>query len=84
MTGKSQAKTKCETPKGCQRKSLKKGGFEVAVSRSPPLIYPHLLTEVGENEWKQTTKREHSWFGYDCCIVHQECVRDFSENNTRV
>jgi len=46
--------------------------------------YPPLLTKVGGNEWKQTTKREHSWFGYDCCIAHQNSVMDFSENKSCV
>jgi len=61
--------------------SLKKGGLETTIFRSPPLISTLMLTVVGWNKWKQTTKREHSWFG--CCIAHQDCVRDFSENKSR-
>ena len=83
MTGKNQAKTKCRTLKGIPAESLQKGGPEMTVSRSPPLI-SFLLTEVGGNEWKQTTKREHSWFGYDCYIAHQDSVKDFSENKSCV
>jgi len=78
MTGKSQkpsAKTQM-----VPAESLKKGGLEMTIFRSPPLISAPMLTVVGWNEWKQTTKREHSWYG--CCIAHQDCVRDFSENKS--
>jgi len=43
--------------------SPKKGGPEMTAFRSPPLIPTPMLTVVGWNKWKQTTKREHSWFG---------------------
>jgi len=43
--------------------SLKKGGLETTIIRSPPLTSAPMLTVVGWNKWKQTTKRKHSWFG---------------------
>jgi len=46
--------------------SLKKGGLDTTIFRSPPLISAPMLTVVDWNKWKQTTKREHSWYG--CCI----------------
>jgi len=42
--------------------SLKKRGLETTIFCSP-LISAPMLTVVGWNKWKQTTKREHSWFG---------------------
>ena len=64
--------------------SEKMGTRSDCFSFTSPNIQPCMLTEVGENEWKQSTKREHSWCGYDCCITHQESVRDFPETKSRV
>jgi len=61
--------------------SLKKGGLETIIFRSPSLVSPPMLTVVGWNKWKQTTKGEQSWYG--CFIAHQDCVRDFSDNKSR-
>jgi len=49
---------------------------KVTVSRSRPLI----ATPAHRDRWKRMeadTKREYSWFGYDCCVEHLICVRDF-------
>jgi len=37
--------------------SLKKGGLDTTIFRSPHLISAPMLTVVGWNKWKQTTKR---------------------------
>ena len=46
MTGKSQAKAKCETLM-VPAESLKKGGLEMTIFHSPPLISAPMLTVVG-------------------------------------
>jgi len=58
MTGKSQAKAKCETLKWYPWNLWKKGDSR-RLFRSPPLISAPMLTVIGWNKWKQTTKREH-------------------------
>jgi len=57
MTGKSQAKTKCETLKVYPRNLWKRRTRNGCFSFTPPDIHP--CSEVGGNEWKETTKREH-------------------------
>jgi len=42
--------------------SLKKGALQTTIFRSL-LVSAPMLTVVGWNKWRQTTKREHSWFG---------------------
>jgi len=42
--------------------SLKKRALQTTIFRSI-LVFAPMLTVVGWNKWKQTTKREHSWFG---------------------
>jgi len=42
--------------------SLKKRALQKTIFRSL-LVSAPMLTVVGWNKWKQTTKREHSWFG---------------------
>jgi len=64
--------------------SEKIGARSDSFSFTSPNIQPCMLTDVGGNKWKQTTKREHSWCGHDCCITHQDSVRDFPENKSRV
>jgi len=79
MTGKARQKQSAKLSKGTRGK----GGPEVTVSRSPPLI----STPAHRGRWKrmetENEKGEYSWFGCDCCIAHQECVRDFSKNKSR-
>jgi len=45
------------------REIFEKRGLETTIFCSTLLISAPILTVVGWNKWKQTTKREHSWFG---------------------
>ena len=77
-------KLSAKLSKGTRLISEKMGTLSDCFSFTSPNIQPCMLTEVGGNEWRQTTKREHGWRGYDCCITHQNSVRDFPENKSRV
>ena len=81
---KARQKLSAKLSKGTRVISEKMGTRSDCFSFTFPNIQPCMLRDVGGNEWKQTIKREHSWCGHDCCITHQDSVRDFPENKSRV
>jgi len=71
MTGTGQAKKlSAKLSKGTRVISEKMGTRSDCFSFTSPNIQPCMLTEVGGNEWRQTTIKGHLWCGYNCCITH--------------